>query len=351
LPFLATPELEWYNTVVNSAQTSVEKCLFCGNESFAPLHRAISDRLGFVPGKWGYDECTHCQSAILTPFPRAEQIPNFYPPVYTFAPELAQRRGFLSRLWATLEYQLFYAPMYRTQTKLVLRHIGWQQKAGALLDVGCGKGLRLVAFRNKGLRPFGFDFQPQAVKYLTESLGIPACSGNLDDIVSIFKGQQFDLITAFYVFEHVVDVKKAFRDLYELLKPGGSLVVAVPLIDSLQSRILKSRWSSVCEAPRHITNPSQKGIAQACSEAGFESISLAPDSTLSCAGALGLSLVPAATTTHLYADAPRWYSYGLRLLSAVVTFLVIPYCLFESYVLKRPPLALLVSRRPLVAKE
>jgi len=86
-------------------------CPYCGSTQFAPLYRGIRDRLGHVAGEWSFVSCSNCNSAMLRPYPEAREIPSFYPPVYTFSPELAQ--GSLKRLLSAIEYRLFFRPIYR----------------------------------------------------------------------------------------------------------------------------------------------------------------------------------------------------------------------------------------------
>ncbi len=327
------------------AKSEMPDCLFCGSSDYEPLYENIEDRLGVVPGKWAYKSCKNCHSAILHPFPKAEEIPAYYPEIYTFAPEVAGQ-GMLKRKWADLENKLFYVPQNRAQANLVLKKIGWKgQKNLRLLDVGCGRGLRLLTFREKGFLPEGFDFQQTAVEYVKNTLGIPASFGELQDISKLFPNNTYDVVTAFYVLEHLIDIKTTLTDLFALLKPGGWLVAAVPLIDSLQSQMLGDKWAQVIEAPRHITGPSQQGIELLYKEVGFEKVQLVADTTLSCASSIGLSLIPASTTTHLYHEKKRG-AFARRLLGGALTVSSLPFCAFESHVLKRPALGIIFARKP-----
>jgi SAM-dependent methyltransferase len=58
-------------------------------------------------------------------------------------------------------------------------------------------------------------------------------AGNVDKLMNIekidFPNNTFDLIVVNHVFEHVDDLQ-AFKEIYDVLKPGGLLIASVPII-------------------------------------------------------------------------------------------------------------------------
>lgn len=327
---------------------SPPNCLFCSHSEYAPLFDNITDRLGVAPGTWAYQRCVSCGSALLDPFPAAEDLAAYYPPIYTFAPELAKRSSW-KRLLADLEFKLYYERQNVAQVNMVLKNLGVVGgPPRKLLDIGCGKGLRLVEFRRKGLETYGMDFQSDSVEYVKSKLGIPAVCTTLDKMGESFAPESFDVITAFYVLEHVTDVRATLLAILKLLKPGGWFVGAVPLIDSVQAKVFNNRWSAAIEAPRHVTLPSREGMRLLCEDVGFDNIAIKPDVLLACAGVLGLSAVAKATTTHLYGGGGI-SALLLRGLAASVTLAAIPYCAIENSVLNGPCLGVVFGQKP--AKE
>jgi SAM-dependent methyltransferase len=319
-------------------------CLYCSGDSCEPLFDQVRDRLGYVPGSWSFRRCRGCGSAVLVPFPRQEDLPAFYPPAYTFSPEPAQ--GALKRLLAKLEYRLFYHPMFEAQARRVLGGVGWDGRPGrALLDVGCGTGLRLLAFQRRGFQVQGMDFQPEAVQYLKERLGIPCVCTDVQGLSDHFPANSLDVITAFHLIEHLTDAQAFLRNCFHILKPGGWFVGVAPLVDSFQVRLFRARSQMVTEAPRHVTLPSQEGLRRLCSRAGFEKVAVRPDSPLDCAALVGLSLFPGSTTHRVYAGG-RLGAVLARLSAAVVTALSYPWCLVENYLLRRPAVGMIFARKP-----
>lgn len=324
-------------------------CLYCSDHSYEPLFDNVHDRLGYVPGHWAFWRCLQCGSAMLSPFPKPDDLVSYYPPAYSFTPELGQESA-VKRLLARLEYRLFFQPQYEAQARRVFRGILWERMPERrLLDVGCGRGLRLLAFRRHGFEVQGVDFQPEVVAYVTNQLGIRAVCTDVAGLPQSFPRASFDLITAFYLLEHVTDVAATLSSCLQLLKPGGWFVGAVPLVDSLQARLFQERWMNVTEAPRHLSLPSQEGIKRVCRRVGFDKVAIRPDSAFACAAIVGLSLVPGAATTHLYGGASPRRALA-RLLAGAVTVLSVPWCLVDNHLRRRPALGMVFAQRPAESK-
>lgn len=320
-------------------------CLWCGAFDFVPWLDGLHDRLGHVPGTWGFARCTTCRSGALRPFPRREDVASFYPPAYTFSPEIANK-GSLSRLLAWIEYALFYRPIYDVQVGKVSRAIGYQRgRPCRLLDVGCGRGLRLTSFARKGYDVAGIDFDEAAVEYVRDHLGFPAICGDVDAAVEHFAPGSFDVVTAFYVLEHVLDVQDTLAVCQRLLKPGGWLAAAVPLSDSVQAAVFGTHWGQATEIPRHVSLPSRQGALRALTIAGFEppSLTFVPDTTMACASVAGSSLFPQSAVS--YVPGRRSFPWA-RYAGAAATLAAIPWALADALLFQRPAMGIIFAHRP-----
>lgn len=323
---------------------TAQRCLYCGGDELALLYETVRDRLRYVRGNWTFRRCQKCGSAVLSPLPTAAEVADFYPPVYSFAPGDVDGNGW-RRAWARVEYQLVYRTMYDGDARRILRHtLGRDASGKSLLDVGCGRGHRLVAFQRRGCQVTGSDFQPGVVEYVRKELGIAAHCCGIGDLEKRFAPETFDLVTAFCVLEHVRNVQQMLESCYLLLKPGGWFAAAVPLIDSLQASAFGARWSQVTEAPRHISLPSRRGLRTALQQAGFTQIKLVADSAATCASSIALSLVPNATFCASYGQ--RRPAGFLRRLLAIGTALVsVPWCAFENGIARRPGIGIFLGKR------
>src|SRR4051794_11689739 len=83
---------------------SPHPCLYCGGTSFQVLHAGVADRLRYAPGTRDWLKCRTCGSGILFPFPAVEEIPGFYPPVYTFGLKQDKTGGALQQAIAQVEF-------------------------------------------------------------------------------------------------------------------------------------------------------------------------------------------------------------------------------------------------------
>lgn len=331
--------------IAETTRTDPAPCDYCARADFAPLFTNVEDRLRFVPGKWGFLRCNGCGSAQLSPRPKVADLAAFYPPVYMFAADQDEAQASAGRkAMGKLQHRLMYGPMFAAQVRRVLSGIGGAQAGGRMLDVGCGRGLRLQAFRERGYDVHGMDFDPEVVEYVRRRHGVPAVATDFDGLRQAYPAGSFDLITAFSVMEHVLDVVGTLRTCHDLLRPGGWVVALVPLVDSVQAGVLKSRWAGTTEAPRHVTLPSQAGMRAAMARAGFETVLFRPDTVLNNAAYWALSLVPGVTPTHQQKRGVvrRLLTSGV---AAGLAALALPWALVESHLIGRPAHGLFFARR------
>jgi 2-polyprenyl-3-methyl-5-hydroxy-6-metoxy-1,4-benzoquinol methylase len=323
---------------------SPHPCLYCGGTSFEVLHAAVEDRLRYAPGKRDWLRCRACGSAVLFPFPAVEEIPGFYPPVYTFGLKQDKSGGALQQAIARVEFQAFYRPQYESQAQRIVR-VTRVPRGGKMLDVGCGRGLRLLSFRRLGMVVHGMDLIPEPVEYVKHELGVPAVCTDMAGLPGAFEPGTFDLVTAFQVIEHVPNVDEMLASCFALLKPGGWAVITTPMVDSLQSQMFGPRWAAATEAPRHLSLPTKKGVRTALERHGFRDVLCSFDSAWMAAGHFGLSAFPGAATTHFYQQG-RVKALLNRAMGAGAALLSMPWAWLENVVWQRPALGMIFGRKP-----
>ena len=98
-----------------------------------------------------------------------------------------------------------------------------------ILDYGCGTGYGADILAKKAKLVTAIDISDEAILYAKKNYS----SHNLNfKTTSKFKKEEFkemfDVITSFQVIEHVISEKEFLTNLFELLKPGGFLILTTP---------------------------------------------------------------------------------------------------------------------------
>lgn len=163
-----------------------------------------------------------------------------------------------------------YGPTVSALFKLMhrLRVAWWTRRLGApgrALEIGCGTGWMLDALRRRGWQVVGTERTAASARFATEQLRLPVVVGELD---ALRAGPAFDLIVLHHVLEHLPDPMTALRDCARLLKPGGTLVIQVPNLDSWQFRFARAMWFHL-DVPRHLTHFTPDSLRAALDRAGL----------------------------------------------------------------------------------
>jgi len=146
-----------------------------------------------------------------------------------------------------------------------------------LLDIGCAYGPFLVAAKEKGFLPFGIDPAGDAVRYVQETLGIPAVQGFFPNCqlptanypLPTTHSPLYDVVTLWYVIEHFTDCLTVLAEVKKLLKPGGILAFSTPSFSGVSGR--KSLRKFLENSPAdHFTIWSPKMCKRALALAGFK---------------------------------------------------------------------------------
>jgi SAM-dependent methyltransferase len=101
------------------------------------------------------------------------------------------------------------------------------KKGDKLLDIGCGTGYLLKAGSERGLKVFGIDVSPEAIK-LSKKV-----APQLELVVGSVKNlplsdNYFDFLTCIGVFEHFINQKCAVYEMRRVAKPNACFCMMVP---------------------------------------------------------------------------------------------------------------------------
>jgi 2-polyprenyl-3-methyl-5-hydroxy-6-metoxy-1,4-benzoquinol methylase len=150
----------------------------------------------------------------------------------------------------------------------VLRRL-MRGRGGAVVDVGCAFGPFLDAVRDAGLSAFGIDISRDAVRYVKNTLGIPAIRAEFENITrGVLPPGSIRAVTFWYVIEHFKDLHACLKKAASLLEPGGVLAFSTPNLMGASGR--KNRLEFLKNSPRdHFTILSPRGLSRMLARYGF----------------------------------------------------------------------------------
>ncbi|AIG31225.1 methyltransferase [Flavobacterium psychrophilum] len=140
---------------------------------------------------------------------------------------------------------------------------------GSLLDIGAGTGDFLATAKKQGWQITGIEPNEKA-KIISISKGV-SFAENLESISS----HSFDVITMWHVLEHVPDLENQIKLLKRLLKPNGTIIIAVPNYKSFDAKYYGEFWAAY-DVPRHLWHFSKTAIEKLFANENMKLIKILP---------------------------------------------------------------------------
>ncbi len=176
-----------------------------------------SPNLVTVDAERYFCRCSDCGYIFDNPRPTAAEIVRFYSKPGQY------------RDW--LEEEVARDRMWQRRLRK-LRRAGL---SGSLLDVGSGTGQFLHHAKATFSQVLGTEVSTEAVQVARRKYDIELLASEFES--SEFP-EQFDVVTLFHVLEHVPDPRRTVTRCYQVLRPGGMLIIAVPNdVQSLKQRL------------------------------------------------------------------------------------------------------------------
>ena len=154
----------------------------------------------------------------------------------------------------------------KNKLRLIEQH---QPVKGKILDIGAGTGDFLLEAKNKNWETVGVEPNEKA-KSIAIKKGVLFA-----DTIEKLESNSFDVITLWHVLEHVPDVVHQVAELKRLLKPSGTLIIAVPNFKSFDANYYKTFWAAY-DVPRHLWHFSKTAIEKLFDKQNMNLVAVKP---------------------------------------------------------------------------
>ena len=135
-------------------------------------------------------------------------------------PEIGSRDFFEEAKAIRYRYHYHLLPLFE--------QLAQQYPSGKLLEVGCSMGTDLIELARLGFQVTGIDLTAAGIELAQQRFtmyGLPA-DLRVDDAENLsFDDDTFDVAYSFGVLHHTPDTAKSIRELWRVLKKGGTAVV------------------------------------------------------------------------------------------------------------------------------
>ena len=245
-------------------------CKVCENSN-GNLYHQVKEMMFGTGHSFTYMECSNCGTISLQDPPA--DLQDYYPAAYYsyagLVPSPFWKNVLKSlRLYLYLHFG-FSPPIYGEWIKQ-----GRVRKNHRIADFGCGSGQLLYELYAAGfIHLEGYDPYIEKDVKVNQALSIYKKS-----IFEIEEGDKFDVVMMHHAFEHMEEPKKIILKAFDLLVPGGLLLIRIPVADAAVWKEYGVNWVQL-DAPRHFFLHTVKSMNLMADAAGFEMEKIIFDST------------------------------------------------------------------------
>tara|TARA_R110002049_G_scaffold292252_2_gene476627 strand:- start:6353 stop:7237 length:885 start_codon:yes stop_codon:yes gene_type:complete len=152
------------------------------------------------------------------------------------------------------------------------RHKSENSEIKQLLDIGCGTGDFLQMAQQNNWNVFGVEPNEQARKIANKKTNDTVF--NSEQLFK-FEAHRFDVITLWHVLEHLPNLEMHISAFKKLLKPNGTLVIAVPNYKSYDAKYYKNFWAAF-DVPRHLWHFNRVSISKLLEKQSMKVVKFKP---------------------------------------------------------------------------
>lgn len=240
----------------------IEECPICKHREFTPFLSCTD----FYASKESFQlqECTHCNFVFTQNFPSQKEIDKYYE-VEEYISHSNTSKGIVNKL-----YHAVRQISLKAKTKLITEVTGME--TGCLLDIGCGTGYFLNEMKQKHWVVTGIEKNDTVRLLAKEKFDIDT---QTDGYLYSIPKQKKDVITMWHVLEHLESLNEAMKQICNILKDDGRLIIALPNQKSNDATYYKQYWAAY-DVPRHLWHFCPNSFGQLAKNHGLEIVSIKP---------------------------------------------------------------------------
>ena len=221
-------------------------CPVCKSSNLKKIFKAVD----FTVSKKEFEilECAQCSLRFTQDVPDADSISSYYKSE-DYISHTNSSKGLINKL-----YQIVRSITLKQKQYNIERITGL--KTGHLLDVGSGTGMFVKQMKDHGWQVTGLE-PDEAARNLAYNKNKVQLFDM--DLMEKLNKESFDAISLWHVLEHVHDLDLFITKLKDLLKPSGTIFIALPNYTSLDAAYYKNNWAAY-DVPRHLYHFSPAAI-------------------------------------------------------------------------------------------
>lgn len=234
-------------------------CFICGC-SYWKLIKKINE--------WQIIQCGICKLGTIFPKLTTEDLAKLYNKDYfLLGDKTAGYHDYIT-------WEKFIEKTAKKRLSMIDKYI---TKQGKLLEIGCATGYFLNIATKRRWDVKGIEISQWAATTAKELLGKDKIIHSpVENAIKSFQSNEYDLIVAWDVFEHIPNLDLLLPQLHNLLSANGLLAFTTPNSDGLLAKISGKHWHNYQKIPEHVYFFNRNNLSQLLYHNNFEIIVAKP---------------------------------------------------------------------------
>lgn len=241
-------------------QKTYEACPVCAGQTLSN-YLVVKDHM-ITNEEFTIVRCNNCGFHFTNPIPSETAIGRYYKSE-DYISHSSSNTGLINKA-----YNAVRKITLKRKVNLVQR----LSRGKELLDIGAGTGHFLSQVKAAGFTVQGLEPDTDARDFAAKHFDL-----HLEPIetLSVIPNASKDVITMWHVLEHVYHLKRDLTELVRVLKIDGTLIIAVPNMNSWDAKQYKENWAAY-DVPRHLYHFQPETIQRLLSDFSMECVEMLP---------------------------------------------------------------------------